>query len=85
MSEINKDIWERILNDIEGLNRYLPNNPTESELKNRIGLLFVGETEKNFRKNYEQNILSLTFLINEFKKWITDQLKNQEYITILGI
>lgn len=50
MSEINKDIWERILNHLEGLNRYLTNNPTESELKNRIGFLFVGETEKILEK-----------------------------------
>jgi len=85
MSEINKDTWEKILNDLVLLNRFLTITPSENEIRNMIGFLFEDETENNFRKNYEQNIVSLTSLINEFVKWISDQLNDQEYITILGI
>ncbi len=56
MSEINKEYLgtNRIPNSFEGLNRYLTNNPTESELKNRIGFLFVGETARVTIKETKQ-------------------------------
>lgn len=53
-------------------------------LKEHIGFFFRC-SEDEFIKDYENNIEELRELINEFQTWIKEQLKSQNYISVLGI
>ncbi|PGZ90922.1 SMI1/KNR4 family protein [Bacillus sp. AFS029533] len=84
-SEIDKYTWGLILDDLEELKLFLKENPKENEVKNKIGFLFDDKTESQFKENFNQNVLELINLIIDFQKWISEQCKSHDYITILGI
>lgn len=85
LSEIDRNTWGWIINDLEKLKQFLKDNPNGNELKNQIIFLFGEETEDKFKENLNQNMLELINLITDFQKWISEQCKRHEYITILGI
>lgn len=50
LSEIDKNTWDLILDELELLKIFLEENPKEDELKNKIGFLYEEKTVKYFKK-----------------------------------
>ncbi|MGW8956951.1 hypothetical protein [Paenibacillus sp. NPDC055715] len=83
-NEIQKEVWWRILGRLERVINLLEGHHKMNTLKEHIGFFF-GCSKDEFIKDYENNIEKLRELINEFQTWIKEQLKSQNYISVLGI
>ncbi|WP_068505814.1 hypothetical protein [Paenibacillus kribbensis] len=83
-NEIQKETWWSILGRLERVINLLEGQPKMNTLKEHIGFYF-GYSENEFKKDYENNIEKLRELIKEFQTWIKEQLRSQDYISILGI
>ncbi|QKE72022.1 hypothetical protein HPK19_04045 [Arthrobacter citreus] len=82
--EIDKHTWDLILKQLENVKLFLLEEPKEEELQTMVGFLWE-DTESKFQENINQNIIDLINLITDFQAWVSDQSKNHEFITILGI
>ncbi|MCR8843330.1 hypothetical protein NQ117_06510 [Paenibacillus sp. SC116] len=69
---------------LDEVNLLLEKQPSIELLKSHIGFFFEC-SEEDFIKEYEDNLESLKELILEFKTWINEKLKENDYISILGI
>ncbi|MCM3183750.1 hypothetical protein EV581_103758 [Bacillus sp. BK006] len=85
MSEISRETWKLIVEELENLKLFLMDNPKADELKNHIGFFYLDSTEKKFKENLNQHVSDLVQVISEFQTWITEKSKNNGYISILGI
>jgi hypothetical protein len=85
MSEICRQTWELIVDELEHLKVILLSNPKADDLKDHIGFFYLDSTEKYFKENLNQNVNDLIKVITEFQTWINEKSKNHEYISILGI
>ncbi|GGI12963.1 SMI1/KNR4 family protein [Gottfriedia solisilvae] len=83
VSEIDKNTWELIIEQLENMKLFLTDEPKEEEIQTMVGFLWE-DTESKFKENINQNISDLIVLIDEFQSWIRTQCKNHEFITILG-
>ncbi|WP_195696287.1 hypothetical protein [Priestia megaterium] len=85
MSEISRETWKLIVEELENLKLFLMDNPKADELKNHIGFFYLDSTEKKFKENLNQHVSDLVQVISEFQTWIIEKSKNNGYISILGI
>lgn len=85
ISEISRETWKLIVEELENLKLFLMDNPKADELKNHIGFFYLDSTEKKFKENLNQHVSDLVQVISEFQTWITEKSKNNGYISILGI
>lgn len=84
VSEIDKHTWDLILIQLENVKHFLKDDPKEEEIRTMVDFLWE-DTEPKFQENIDQNIIDLINLISEFQAWTSEQCKNNEFITILGI
>ncbi|MGD6816764.1 hypothetical protein [Metabacillus sp. 84] len=85
ISRIDRETWKKILTELDKVKQALVDKPGAENLKDLIGFLILEETEKNFRKNPDQNCGDLIRLIAEFQTWVENKTKDHDYLTILGI
>ncbi|MCM3016595.1 hypothetical protein M3582_00685 [Priestia megaterium] len=85
MSEISRETWKLIVEELENLKLFLMDNPKADELKNHIGFFYLDSMEKKFKENLNQHVSDLVQVISEFQTWITEKSKNNGYISIIGI
>lgn len=85
MSEISRETWKLIVEELENLKLFLMDNSKADELKNHIGFFYLDSTEKKFKENLNQHVSDLVQVISEFQTWIIEKSKNNGYISILGI
>lgn len=83
-TEIDKERWLKIANDLDDLCNILSLITSMSELKNYIGFLFNG-SDKEFEENFQENKIALSELSLDFSLWIKYNIKEQGVITILGM
>ncbi|KAA8787566.1 hypothetical protein ABIE27_003716 [Paenibacillus sp. 4624] len=83
-TEIHRDTWMLILEQLNELVILLDEKVTMDELKEHVYFLF-GSSEDEFQQDFDHNVQKLRELIIEFETWIKEQLKTQEYISVLGI
>lgn len=85
MNEINIKTWKQIINELEKLKIILQSNPTIDDLKKHMIFLLEKITERNFLKNFDENITKLIRVITELQTWILNTSKEHDFISILGI
>lgn len=69
---------------LDELNLLIKEQPSIELLRTYVGFLYEC-TEEDFINNYEANLEKLKVMILDFKTWIKENLKENEYISILGI
>ncbi|WP_068783348.1 hypothetical protein [Paenibacillus phocaensis] len=83
-NEIHRDTWLVILERLNTLVNLLDENVTIELLKEHVYFVF-GSSEEEFRQDFDNNVQRLRELIIEFVTWIKEQLKTQDYVSVLGI
>ncbi|GAA0831184.1 hypothetical protein GCM10008915_10790 [Bifidobacterium pullorum subsp. gallinarum] len=83
-NEIPKETWIKILTKLDELNLLIKEQPSIELLRTYVEFLYEC-TEEDFINNYEANLKKLKVMILDFKTWIKENLKENEYISILGI
>jgi hypothetical protein len=73
-----------ILERLNTLVNLLDENVTIELLKEHVYFVF-GSSEEEFRQDFDNNVQRLRELIIEFVTWIKEQLKTQDYVSVLGI
>jgi hypothetical protein len=81
---ISAEKWTGIITGLEKLSDELGRAQAFSELIIRPGFLFVG-TEARFKEHFHDRKRELRELIQELVEWLKAQLKNHEWISVLGI
>jgi len=76
--------WLDILKELEEAKLILLSTPKESEIQNYIEFVEEG-MDVTFKKRYKENLQYVIRIIDEFKKWMYENIEKNEYITILGI
>jgi hypothetical protein len=81
---IHRSTWERIISDLEQLAERAGNVGGISDLRGEVGFLFR-PTEDEFAGDFRANVEALTGMVRELVGWLREQLRRQEYVSILGI
>lgn len=84
ISEISRETWLLILQDLEQLQGLLDSDPTMEDLTDQIGF-FYSHSKTLFGENLTQHVNDLSNLIREFQHWIKQKLEDHDVISILGI
>ena len=85
LSEIDRRTWALILDELEKLKSLLQNNPTVDDIEKYSVFWYVETTKNNFAENLTKNVADLLRVVTEFQAWITENSKDNAYISILGI
>lgn len=77
-------IWDVILKELNKTKVILQSTPEESEIQHYIEFVEEG-MDITFKKYYKENLHCAIQIIEEFQIWMYKNIKENEYITILGI
>jgi hypothetical protein len=80
---IRRRTWERIIADLERLAEQAERAADIGDLVGEIG--FVHMTEAEFANHFRANADSLAGLARELTGWVREQLREHEYVSILGL
>jgi hypothetical protein len=83
-TQISKEQWESIINDLEALSSALAKSSCIEDLKGHVSFrdaTISGE----FAADFQGNKAKLLSLIGDWKTWLRQELDNQTVISILGI
>jgi hypothetical protein len=82
--EISRDDWMLIIDDFTNLLQVLDKAQNINDLIGKVGFIFKDSIEL-FESNFSSNTIMLANTIRHLSEWVTEQLKSQDYISILGI
>lgn len=76
--------WERIISDLERVAERVRSAKSVGGLRGEVGYFFT-TTEGEFAADFELNAEALVSLIGDLVGWLREQLREQQYISILGM
>lgn len=83
-NEIHRENWFKILSRLDRLINYIDEDVTIDQLKIHVYFVFA-DNEQEFQKDFDNNIVKIREIAEEFQAWIKEQLETNEYISVLGI
>jgi hypothetical protein len=83
-TEIEKERWFAIADDLEKLASALTSAESVSDLNDNVGFVFKG-TDERFAATFDENKTALVQLFTKFSAWVRAQVNQYGSITILGI
>jgi hypothetical protein len=82
--EISRDDWMLIIADFNNLLQVLDQAQDIKELVGKLGFIFKDSIER-FENHFSSNIIMLAGTVRDLSEWVNEQIKSQDYISVLGI
>ena len=84
VTDIEKNKWVLIIQDLENLALKLEKALNFEEIKSEFNFLF-NSTESEFRASFEEIRNPLVTMIKEFIEWLCSKLKTHDWISVIGM